>query len=213
MARAVTADTPRRRSIRRRPDEGRGQRRPESVDPKSAFHALVEDCLDPLYRTASRLTRNPDDAEDLVQDAVLKGWRSFEQFQGGSSFKTWITRILINLYLDRWKAAQRRGEGIDLQGEEFSLYEALQYRCGRSPSPDVAEQVLSNLGVERIRSAVDRLPPGERMVVTLADIEGFSYEEVASTLCLPLGTVKSRLFRGRRELQKRLWEYAQKVPR
>jgi RNA polymerase sigma-70 factor (ECF subfamily) len=177
---------------------------------KREFESLLTPMLDNLYGAAIRMTRNREDAEDLVQDTVLKAYRFFDRFQPGTNFKAWILRVMTNLYINQYHRVAKQGERVDLEDvEEFSIYAQLWHQAGCSHPADPCEQVLAKLGEERICAAIDALAEEFRVVVTLADVQGLSYEEVARAVGIPVGTVKSRLFRGRHQVQKLLWEYVQ----
>ena len=164
--------------------------------------------LDALYRTARRLTRNDQAAEDLVQDALERAYTHYDRFQPGTNMRAWLFRILSNLAISQYRRRSTAPtiESLD-EGEEFSLYDQLQ--AGGDGESDVESRVLDMLGEESIRAAIEALPMEFRMVVLLADVEGFAYKEIAEILGIPRGTVMSRLFRGRRLLQRSLWDQAQ----
>jgi RNA polymerase sigma-70 factor (ECF subfamily) len=184
----------------------------EGTERKRQFECLLDPILDGLYGAALRMTRNRDDAEDLLQDTVVKAFRHFDRFEWGTNFKAWVLRVMTNLYINQYHKTARQGERVDLEdAEEFSIYAELWHQAGGTHPSDPCEQVLAKLGEEQIRAAVDALPAEFRVAVTLADIEGLSYEEISQVVGIPVGTVKSRLYRGRHQLQKRLWEYAQEV--
>ncbi len=171
------------------------------------FENLAIPLMDSLYRTALRLTRNPTDAEDLVQETFLKAYQGFHQFDRGTSFKPWIFKILMNNFINAYRKRvkeppQTRFEEL----EEFSLYEQASRHLGRGQA-SVETQVLHRLTTEKIKEAIEALPEEYRAVVVLADIEELSYQEIAEALGCPMGTVRSRLNRGRRLLQKVLWDY------
>jgi RNA polymerase sigma-70 factor (ECF subfamily) len=177
------------------------------AEAKREFEELLSPILDNLYGAALRMTRNSTDAEDLVQDAVLKGYRFFHRFQSGTNFKAWMLRLMTNLFINQYRKASRQGEQVDLEDLEDSwIYARMWGVVGSNPGSDPSERVLSKLGEEAIRAAIDSLPTDFRVVVTLVDVEECSYEEVAEAMEIPVGTVKSRLYRGRRQVQKRLWE-------
>jgi RNA polymerase sigma-70 factor (ECF subfamily) len=162
-----------------------------------------------LYSAAMRMTRNPADAEDLVQETMLKAYRAYDTFQEGTNLKAWLYRILTNTYINRYRKAQRRPTETDL-GEVEDLY--LYRRLGSEDTADMArsaeDQLLEGLVESDIKEAVESLPEHFRLPVLLADLEGFSYKEIAEILEIPIGTVMSRLHRGRKQLQRALWEYA-----
>jgi RNA polymerase sigma-70 factor (ECF subfamily) len=164
--------------------------------------------LDALYRTARRLTRNDQAAEDLVQDALERAYTHYDRFQPGTNMRAWLFRILSNLAISQYRRRSTAPtiESLD-EGDEFSLYDQLQ--ASGDAESDVESRVLDMLGEESIRAAIEALPMEFRMVVLLADVEGFAYKEIAEILGIPRGTVMSRLFRGRRLLQRSLWDQAQ----
>lgn len=166
--------------------------------------------LDSLYRTALRMTRNPQDAEDLVQETYLRAFRFFGQFQPGTNLRAWLFKILTNNYINSYRkaSAEPRNSSLD-STEDFSLYQQMaREQPGGSAGWDVEAEVLDRFAAQDIREAIENLPPAFRMTVLLADVEGFSYKEIAEITGVSKGTVMSRLFRGRRLLQKALWERA-----
>ena len=176
---------------------------------QATFTEQAMDLMPSLYSAALRMTRNPSDAEDLVQETYLKAYRGFGSFEQGTNLKAWLYRILTNTFINRYRAAKRRPDETDLDDvEDFYLYRRLggleEARAGRS-----AEDELMDLFSEaEVQAAVEALPEQFRMAVLLADVEGFSYKEIASILDIPIGTVMSRLHRGRKNLQKALFEFA-----
>lgn len=176
---------------------------------ESDFSALVQQHLDGLYRTALRLTRSRDAAEDLVQEAFLRAWRSFHTFQPGTNARAWLFRILTNAHIDSYRKSEREPDIVDQDevGEQY-LYSRVQEseELRRQGNPEeIALQRIMDADVEQ---ALASLPDVFRTAVILADLEEFSYKEIAEMLGVPIGTVMSRLFRGRRLLQRALWEYA-----
>src|ERR671938_8306 len=164
--------------------------------------------VDALYRTALRMTRNPADAEDLVQDALVRAYRFYDRFQPGTNFRAWLFKILTNTYINSYRRKQGRPQESSLDDtEDFFLYNQLGGDGDRVT--DVEDTVLDRLGADAIQRAIDRLPPQFRTTVQLADVEGLSYNEIAEATGVAKGTVMSRLFRGRRLLQRALWEQAQ----
>ena len=160
-----------------------------------------------LYNTALRLTHNPNDAEDLVQEVFYKAFRSLNQFESGTNARAWLFKILINTHISQYRKTSHDptvGGYDDI--EEFSLYNQVHSRAA-SPS-DSPSGILDRFIAEDIQKAIDKLPETFRDVVMLVDIEGFSYKEASDILEIPVGTVMSRLFRSRKILQKYLWEYA-----
>jgi RNA polymerase sigma-70 factor (ECF subfamily) len=164
-----------------------------------------------LYSAALRMSRNPADAEDLVQETLLKAYRAYHTFQEGTNLKAWLYRILTNTYINKYRKDSRRPSEVDL-GDVEDLY--LYRRIGSEDSADMArtteDKVLDALVESDIKEAVESLPENFRIAVLLADLEGFSYKEIAEILDIPIGTVMSRLHRGRKAMQKRLWEFARR---
>jgi RNA polymerase sigma-70 factor (ECF subfamily) len=157
-----------------------------------------------LYAAAMRLTRNPADAEDLLQEAYLRAYRGFASFEEGTNLRAWLYRILTNAYINTYRKKQRQPQTISSDdAPEWYLYDQLSEE-GREPSAET--EVLESLPDEEVQEALAELPEQFRMAVLLADVEGFSYKEIAEILEIPIGTVMSRLHRGRRALEKRLWD-------
>jgi RNA polymerase sigma-70 factor (ECF subfamily) len=162
------------------------------------------------YGIARRLTRNQADSEDLVQDAALLAHRGFASFSPGTNFRAWFFRILINCYYSGRRREKSRPVTSDLD-DTPDLY--LYARSGQAgfptQGPDPAAQLLDKLGTERVVGAINRLPEEYRVVSTLYFMDDLSYEEIAGVLQCPVGTVRSRLHRGRKMLQKALWQVAE----
>jgi len=178
---------------------------PDSSTRRTEFEEQALEHLDALYGTAIRLTRNPADAEDLVQEAFLRAYKSWEQFEQGTNLKAWLFRILTNqFYSDHRKRA--REPVVSATADGFDLYDTIRDTRGASASPE--SLVLDKLFEPEVRQALDDLSLDHRTVVYLADIEGFSYKEISKILQIPIGTVMSRLSRGRKTLQKALWDKA-----
>ena len=176
---------------------------------QGTFTEQAMDLMPSLYSAALRMTRNPSDAEDLVQETYLKAYRGFGSFEQGTNLKAWLYRILTNTFINRYRAAKRRPDETDLDDvEDFYLYRRLggleEARAGRSAE----DELMDMFSEAEVKAAVDALPEQFRMAVLLADVEGFSYKEIASILDIPIGTVMSRLHRGRKNLQKALYEFA-----
>ncbi len=165
--------------------------------------------IDSLYRTALRMTRNPADAEDLVQEAYLRAFRSLHQFKVGTNLRAWIFRIMTNAYINEYRKRSRRPTSASLDDlEEFYLYDHL-IDSGVQPTSERPEDVVLNqLTAQDVLEALDELSDDFREVVVLADIEGFSYREIAEIMDIPVGTVMSRLYRARRRLQRSLYDFA-----
>jgi RNA polymerase sigma-70 factor (ECF subfamily) len=173
------------------------------------FEALLGRVLGPALGTALRLARNREDAEDLVQEAALRAFRSFATFQQGSNFNAWFFRILMNCFYARHRK-QRPESSLDglEDSHELYLYEHALAAGVHRRDADPAVTAVEAIGVERVAAALDQLPEEHRVVCTLYFMQDFAYQEIADLLGVPLGTVRSRLHRGRRMLQKRLWQLA-----
>jgi RNA polymerase sigma-70 factor, ECF subfamily len=177
-------------------------------DERRRFQEEALPMLDSLYAAALRMTRNPADAEDLVQEAMMRAYRAFDRFEAGTNLKAWLFRILTNAYINTYRKKQREPQKISSdEVEEFDLYQELKGRNGEF-GRSAESEVLDGLVDEDIIKALDDLPEQFRMAVILSDVEDFSYAEMAQIMDVPLGTVMSRLHRGRKALQKRLWELA-----
>ena len=176
---------------------------------RAAFEATMLPFMDALYRTALSMTRNPGEAEDLVQDTYVRAFQYFDQFQTGTNARAWLFRILTNLFINTYRKRVREPERVSYDElEDFFLFNRLvdaQSRSGTTRSPE--EMVVERVQIEAIRDAIGQLPDEYRDTVLLADLNDFSYEEIAETLTIPIGTVRSRLSRGRRLVQKALWSY------
>ena len=158
--------------------------------------------LDTLYRGALRLTRDPAQAEDLVQDTYVRALRYQHSYQEGTNMKAWLFAIMRNLFWDRFTGG--RPEDVSLDGDgDVSLYDTL-----RDPTAVPEADVLDRIAADEVVKAVEKLPELHREVVLLVDVEGFSYKDAAQVLGVPIGTVMSRLHRARQQLQKSLYEYA-----
>ena len=157
-----------------------------------------------------RLTRNEKDAEDLLQETFLRAFRSFHQFRKGTNIKAWLFKIMTNLHINRYQREKRKPVGVSLENlEDFYLYNRLMENY-LSKGQDVEDEVLSRFVDEEVKEAIEKLPYDFRIVVILADVEGFRYKEIAKILDCPVGTVRSRLSRGRKLLEMYLWDYARK---
>jgi RNA polymerase sigma-70 factor (ECF subfamily) len=162
-----------------------------------------------LYSAAMRMTRNPADAEDLVQETFLKAYRAYHTFQEGTNLKAWLYRILTNTYINKYRKESRRPSEVDLGTvEDMYLYRRLGSEESAEAARTTEDRVLDGLVESDIKEAVEELPESFRMPVLLADLEGFSYKEIAEILEIPIGPVMTRLHRGRKAMQKRMCEYA-----
>ncbi len=181
---------------------------PEDEDAlRARFERDVMPLVQGLYAAALRMTRNPSDAEDLVQETVLRAFRGFAGFREGTNLKAWLYRILTNTFINMYRKKQREPATVSVDGdlEEWFLYDRLAER-GAEASAETT--VLEAMPDEDVQAALESLPENFRMAVLLADVEGFSYKEIAQMLDIPIGTVMSRLHRGRRALEKALWDVA-----
>jgi RNA polymerase sigma-70 factor, ECF subfamily len=165
--------------------------------------------LDALYSAALRYTRNPADAEDLVQETFARAYAAFHQFRPGTNLRAWLYRILTNTYINQYRREQRQPQQVSADasaGEDgsFSLYD----RIADATAAPAEVEVLERLTDDEVRQALADLPEQFRMAVYLADVEGFRYAEIAEIMDTPIGTVMSRLHRGRAALQRALYDYA-----
>lgn len=160
-----------------------------------------------LYTTALRMTRNSADAQDLVQETYLKAYRSFATFDEGTNLRAWLFRILTNTFINNYRAKQRRPQESELKDvENLYLYHRLPQLSQLSSSAE--DQLMDMFAGSEVREALENLPESFLMPVLLSDVEQFSYKEIAEILDIPIGTVMSRLHRGRKALQEALYEYA-----
>ncbi|MFA5882584.1 MAG: sigma-70 family RNA polymerase sigma factor [Acidimicrobiia bacterium] len=173
------------------------------------FAELAMPYMDALYSAAMRMTRNPADAEDLVQETYLRAYRGFGGFQEGTNLKAWLYKILTNTFINIYRAKKRRPDEVDFDdAEDFYLFRRLggleAAQAGKTPESEVLEAMPEQV----VKDAIEALPEQFRVAVLLADVEGFSYKEIAEITEVPIGTVMSRLHRGRKQLQARLWDFA-----
>ncbi len=162
-----------------------------------------------LFSSAVRMTRNRADAEDLVQETFLKGWRSFHTFQEGTNLRAWLFRIMTNTYINKYNAKQRRPLETELdEVEELFLYRRMGAVDQSQIAPSAEDQMLNLFSDDEVKKALEELPEQFLLPVLLSDVEGFSYKEIAEMLETPIGTVMSRLHRGRKLMQKMLYDYA-----
>lgn len=174
---------------------------------QSEFAALAMEYMSALYTAALRMTRNQADAEDLVQETYLKAYRSFGGFEAGTNLKAWLYRILTNTYINTYRARKRRPEQADVENvEDLYLYHQLAAGTAAGVGRSAEDEVLDQFTDDDVKAAIEALPDTFRMVVLLSDVEGFSYKEIAEITDVPIGTVMSRLHRGRKALQKALMD-------
>jgi RNA polymerase sigma-70 factor (ECF subfamily) len=169
------------------------------------FEAEALPLLDGMYGAALRLTRNPADAEDLLQETFTRAFAAYDSFQPGTNLKAWLYRILMNTYISSYRKAKRSPQTVPTDDvEPFSYVRSIADDGGKTPETEVLERIPD----EEVKTALEELPEQFRMAVLLADVEGFSYKEIADITDTSIGTVMSRLHRGRKALQKALWSYA-----
>lgn len=162
-----------------------------------------------LYSAAVRMTRNSADAEDLVQETFLKAYRSYHTFAEGSNLRAWLYRILTNTFINSYRAKQRRPEETDLDDvEDLYLYRRIGGLEAALASRSAEDQLMDLFTDDEVKTALELLPDNFRIPVLLADVEGFAYKEIAEMLDIPIGTVMSRLHRGRKSMQRQLYEFA-----
>ncbi|HET6795989.1 MAG TPA: sigma-70 family RNA polymerase sigma factor [Gemmatimonadales bacterium] len=176
----------------------------------ATFESLFAAVMSSAYGVAMRFCHNQADAEDLVQEAALLAYRAFDSFDRGSNFKAWFLKIVTNCYFSKRRREKSRPVTSDLDDTPDLYIYARSGQAGfPTQGPDPASKLLETLGTERIVAAVNRLPEEYRVVSTLYFMEDLSYEEIARMLQCPVGTVRSRLHRGRKMLQKALWQIAE----
>lgn len=175
------------------------------TDSRNAAPEFTAEALphfDSLYRMALRLTQDPTRAEDLVQETLLKAFRAWGSYRQGTNARAWLLTILRNTFINEYRRSKREPIATDLEAiEPYAIYKAVEQA---DPEGAFFDQIVD----ARVLEAIDRLPTDFREVLALSDMEGLSYAEIAESLEIPIGTVKSRLFRARRQLQHDLYEHA-----
>jgi RNA polymerase sigma-70 factor, TIGR02947 family len=174
---------------------------------RERFERDVLPLLPSLYGAALRMTRNPSDAEDLLQDTYLRAFRGFGGFKEGTNLKAWLYRILTNNFINTYRKKQRQPQIVEGPDDidEWYLFDKLGAQNVQESAED---QVLDRLPDTDVKQALESIPENFRIPVLLADVEGFSYKEIADIMETPIGTVMSRLHRGRKALERALWETA-----
>jgi RNA polymerase sigma-70 factor (ECF subfamily) len=169
---------------------------------KKEFEEVALQYMDPLYSAALRLARDESEAQDLVQDAYLRAYRFFNKFEKGTNFKAWLFKILKNIYINKYRRESKKPQMVDVSRVEIS--------GGLTAVATPEDEIFDKLLDDDTMAAMDSLSEEFRLAIILSDLEGFSYKEVAEILDCPIGTVMSRLHRGRRLLRNSLYEYARK---
>ncbi|MFH2037179.1 MAG: sigma-70 family RNA polymerase sigma factor [Candidatus Zixiibacteriota bacterium] len=162
--------------------------------------------LDALFRTALRMTKNDGDANDLVQETFLKAYRFWDKFEEGTNCRAWLFRIMTNIFINNYRSKAWKPQTVDLEEvDDDFIFGTLS---ANDDQKDPETSFLNKVFEEDVKAAIEELPEDFRLVIMLSFIEGFSYQEIADIVDLNIGTVKSRLHRGRKLLQKSLWQYA-----
>ncbi|MBZ0329456.1 sigma-70 family RNA polymerase sigma factor [Halomonas sp. ANAO-440] len=183
------------------------------------FEQRLEPLMDRLYGTALRLTHNPDDAEDIVAEAVVRAWTRLDKLRDPERFDAWLFHILTNTFISEWRRRQSRPRAAadsdtaapdDLDADGFTLFQQL-HQPFLLWWGSLEDQFFNSLLQEEMQEALDALPDPYRVTIVLVEVQGYTYEEVSGLLGIPLGTVRSRLNRARSLLQKRLWQQAKEV--
>ncbi len=176
---------------------------------QAEFSDVAMEHMPALYTAALRMTRNPADAEDLVQETFLKAYRAFGSFQEGTNLRAWLYKILTNTFINTYRAAKRRPEKADVEDvEDLYLFRRLGELQAGAAGRSAEEEVFDRFTDDEVKAAIESLPEAFRIAVLLADVEGFSYKEIAEITDVPIGTVMSRIHRGRKALQKALLDFA-----
>ena len=177
-----------------------------AAERKKRFERDALQYMNQLYAAAMRYTKNSEDAQDLVQDTYAKAYTSFHQFEPGTNLKAWLYRVLTTTFINTYRKDQRRPQTSDSELEDWQIAEASSHTSDQGKSTE--DVVLENLPDSDIKNALAEIPEEFRMAVFLADVEGFSYKEIAEIVGVPAGTVMSRLHRGRKQLREKLTDYA-----
>ncbi|MCC5905665.1 MAG: sigma-70 family RNA polymerase sigma factor [Balneolaceae bacterium] len=179
----------------------------QEIKKQQDFNEEIIPHLDALYNFGLRLTSDPNDAEDLVQDTIVKAYRFFSSYEKGTNAKAWLFRILKNSYINNYRKKSKKPQEVDYD-EVATFYETI--RAERTETSDLEDKMFRELIDDDLSNALDSIPEDFRTVVLLCDVEDFTYEEIANMLDVPIGTIRSRLHRGRNLLKTQLMEYAAK---
>lgn len=181
---------------------------------KKEFEELFLPLLDNLYSIALRMTRNEKDAEDLVQETYLKAFRFFHRFERGTNARAWVLTILTNTFRTRYRKKKQEPNMVDFEAvENFCLADEMVKEItaadkSKAQGAEIVTTILKDYVSDDVIEALENVPEQFRLAVLLSDVEGFSYQEISEILGISVGTVKSRIFRGRKILQKQLWDFA-----
>lgn len=179
----------------------------DEIKKQKDFDEEIIPHMDALYNFALRLTTDPNDAEDLVQDTIVKAYRFFSSYEKGTNAKAWMFRILKNSFINNYRKSSKKPSQVDYD-EVSSYYESV--RAERTETSDLESLMFREMMDDDLSEALTRLPEDFRTVVLLCDVDGYTYEEIANMLDVPIGTIRSRLHRGRNLLKTELLEYAKK---
>ncbi|HUV30689.1 MAG TPA: sigma-70 family RNA polymerase sigma factor [Acidobacteriota bacterium] len=164
--------------------------------------------MDALYRTGLRMTRNQSDAEDLVQETIVKAYRNWDKFEPGSNCRAWLFKIMTNIFINDYRSKSRAPVSVDVDDIDDNYLYGQLAQLGPDKNPE--QELFAKVFDDDVKKAIEELPDDFRLVVVLSFLEGFSYQEIANIADIQIGTVKSRLHRGRKLLQKQLFDYAVK---
>jgi RNA polymerase sigma-70 factor, ECF subfamily len=178
----------------------------KDVQKRKAFEREALPHMDALYRTALRMTKNQNDAEDLVQEAYVKAYRFWDKFEPGSNCRAWLFKIMTNIFINDYRSKSRTPVSVNVDDIDDNFLYGQLANLGPEDNPE--RRLFAKIFDDDIKKAIEELPDDFRLVVVLSFLEGFSYQEIADIADLQLGTVKSRLHRGRKLLQKQLYDYA-----
>jgi RNA polymerase sigma-70 factor, ECF subfamily len=178
------------------------------IEKRKSFEREALPHMDALYRTALRMTKNESDAEDLVQEAFAKAYRFWDKFEPGSNCRAWLFKIMTNIFINEYRSKSRAPVAVNVDDIDDNFLYGQLAQTGREDNPE--QHLFAKVFDADVKKAIEELPDDFRLVVILSFLEGFSYQEIAEIADLQLGTVKSRLHRGRKLLQKKLFDYAVK---